>query len=200
MCGPKGKHDRDRTVYRHGTDDGTVTLGGRCVEVERPRMRTKDGDEEVPLRTYQHSPLLCGAALRNPGHRLAVHRDRRRLRLRLGGAANLRAQPALPALPAVASPRRRRAQGGRLETAEVTTDNGSEFRSKDFGQTVSQLGARQRFIKAGRPNSNGSPGTEPSPPRCRDAHPSPRTARPPHPSRPSFRDDHQFTSPGGALP
>ncbi|MBV9005020.1 MAG: transposase family protein [Solirubrobacterales bacterium] len=91
-----------------------------------------------------------------------------------------------------------KAAGWKLQ--EVTTDNGSEFRSKDFGQTVSQLGARQRFIKAGRPNSNGSPGTEPSPPRCRDAHPSPRTARPPHPSRPSFRDDHQFTSPGGALP
>jgi transposase InsO family protein len=31
---------------------------------------------------------------------------------------------------------------------EVTTDNGSEFRAKDFGAT-------QRFIRAGRPNSNG---------------------------------------------
>jgi transposase-like protein len=31
-----------------------VTLGGRRVEVERPRMRTKDGDQEVPLRTYEH--------------------------------------------------------------------------------------------------------------------------------------------------
>jgi transposase InsO family protein len=38
---------------------------------------------------------------------------------------------------------------------EVTTDNGSEFRSHQFGDTVEQLGARQRFIKAGRPNSNG---------------------------------------------
>jgi transposase InsO family protein len=46
-----------------------------------------------------------------------------------------------------------KAAGWKLQ--EVTTDNGSEFRSKDFGQTVSQLGARQRFIKAGRPNSNG---------------------------------------------
>jgi putative transposase len=54
VCGPKGKHNPDRTAYRHGTDDGTVTLGGRRVEVERRRMRTKDGDEEVPLRTYQH--------------------------------------------------------------------------------------------------------------------------------------------------
>ena len=38
---------------------------------------------------------------------------------------------------------------------QVTTDNGSEFRSKDFGAAVDQLGARQFFIKAGRPNSNG---------------------------------------------
>jgi transposase InsO family protein len=45
------------------------------------------------------------------------------------------------------------AVGWRL--AEVTTDNGSEFRAKDFGATVRRLGGRQRFIRAGRPNSNG---------------------------------------------
>jgi transposase InsO family protein len=38
---------------------------------------------------------------------------------------------------------------------EVTTDNGSEFRSKRFGEAVETIGARQRRIKAGRPNSNG---------------------------------------------
>jgi transposase InsO family protein len=38
---------------------------------------------------------------------------------------------------------------------EVTTDNGSEFRARQFGAAVEQLGARQRFIHAGRPNSNG---------------------------------------------
>jgi transposase InsO family protein len=38
---------------------------------------------------------------------------------------------------------------------EVGTDNGSEFRSRQFGDAVEDLGARQRFIKAGRPNSNG---------------------------------------------
>jgi transposase-like protein len=54
VCGPKGKHDLDRVAYRHGTDDGEVTLGGRRVQVERPRMRTKDGSAEVPVRTYEH--------------------------------------------------------------------------------------------------------------------------------------------------
>jgi transposase InsO family protein len=38
---------------------------------------------------------------------------------------------------------------------EVTTDNGSEFRARDFRQAIDELGVRQRFIRAGRPNSNG---------------------------------------------
>jgi transposase InsO family protein len=46
-----------------------------------------------------------------------------------------------------------RAAGWRLR--EVTTDNGSEFRSVEFAEVVERLGARQRRIKAGRPNSNG---------------------------------------------
>lgn len=54
VCGPRGKHDPDRVAYRHGSDDGQVTLGGRRVPVERPRMRSKDGESEVPCRTYEH--------------------------------------------------------------------------------------------------------------------------------------------------
>jgi putative transposase len=53
VCGPKGKHDPDRVAYRHGSDDGQVTLGGRRVAVERPRMRAKDGGE-LPLGIYEH--------------------------------------------------------------------------------------------------------------------------------------------------
>lgn len=54
VCGPKSKDDPDRVAYRHGLDDGEVTLGGRCVPVQRPRMRTQDGGSEVPLATYEH--------------------------------------------------------------------------------------------------------------------------------------------------
>jgi len=43
--------------------------------------------------------------------------------------------------------------GWRLQ--EVTTDNGSEFASRQFGAAVEALGARQWRIKAGNPNSNG---------------------------------------------
>jgi transposase InsO family protein len=46
-----------------------------------------------------------------------------------------------------------KAAGWRLR--EVTTHNGSEFRAREFGAAVDALGAHQRFIKAGRPNSNG---------------------------------------------
>ncbi len=46
-----------------------------------------------------------------------------------------------------------KAAGWRLR--EVTTDNGSEFRAREFGAAVKEVGARQRRIKAGRPNSNG---------------------------------------------
>src|SRR5450432_3307980 len=54
VCGPRGKHDPDRVAYRHGSDDGEVTLGGRRVAVTRPRMRSKDGEAEVAVRTYEH--------------------------------------------------------------------------------------------------------------------------------------------------
>jgi putative transposase len=54
VCGPRGRHDPDRIAYRHGSDEGEVTLGGRRVPVTRPRMRSKDGEEEVAVRTYEH--------------------------------------------------------------------------------------------------------------------------------------------------
>jgi putative transposase len=54
VCGPKGRHDAERAATRWSTESGSVTLGGRRVPVERPRMRTPDGGQEVPLRTYGH--------------------------------------------------------------------------------------------------------------------------------------------------
>src|SRR5260221_1028494 len=47
-----------------------------------------------------------------------------------------------------------RAHGWRLE--RVLSDNGSEFRSAEFGDTLADLGARQTFIRAGRPATNGA--------------------------------------------
>jgi putative transposase len=54
VVGPKGRHDSERTPVRHGHEAGEVTLGGRCVPVERPRARSADGEAEVKLQTYEH--------------------------------------------------------------------------------------------------------------------------------------------------
>ena len=50
-AGVKGKHNPEREAVRHGTGKGSVTLGGRRVEVTRPRARTVEG-REVPLQAY----------------------------------------------------------------------------------------------------------------------------------------------------
>ncbi len=65
LVGPKGKHRSDRTAYRHGSERRSVTLGGRLVEVERPRARGRDGTE-LALATYAavaDRDLLSQAAL-----------------------------------------------------------------------------------------------------------------------------------------
>ena len=52
-CGPRGKHDPDRTATRHGTEAGSVTLGGRRVPISRPRVRAVDGSGELPVPAYE---------------------------------------------------------------------------------------------------------------------------------------------------
>jgi len=51
-CGVKGHHDPERTATRHGHEAGSVSLGGRRVPVERPRMRASDGAGELPVPSY----------------------------------------------------------------------------------------------------------------------------------------------------
>jgi transposase-like protein len=53
LVGPKGRHLPGRTAVRHGSEPGQVTLGGRRVRVQRPRVRTADGTRELPVPTYQ---------------------------------------------------------------------------------------------------------------------------------------------------
>ena len=54
LCGPKGRHDSERTAVRHGHEDGSVALGGRKVAVRRPRVRSTDGSGEVEIPAYEH--------------------------------------------------------------------------------------------------------------------------------------------------
>ena len=65
LAGPKGKHDPERQAYRHGQESRQVTLGGRRVQVDKPRVRSVD-NEEVELRTFHTfagRDLLSAAAL-----------------------------------------------------------------------------------------------------------------------------------------
>jgi putative transposase len=68
LAGPKGKHDPDRTAVRHGHEQGSVTLGGRRVGVQRPRVRAADGSGELQVAAYQ---LFSGTELLG---RLALER------------------------------------------------------------------------------------------------------------------------------
>lgn len=62
VAGVKGRHNPDRMAVRHGTDPAKVPMGGRMVEVRKPRVRTADGTAEVPLETWAavaSRDLLC---------------------------------------------------------------------------------------------------------------------------------------------
>jgi putative transposase len=52
LVGPKGRHQPNRAAVRHGTQPGRVTLGGRKIGVDRPRVRSADGARELPLPTW----------------------------------------------------------------------------------------------------------------------------------------------------
>ena len=53
VCGPKGRHDPQRTATRWGHEPGSASLGGRRVAVSRPRMRATDGSGELPVPAYE---------------------------------------------------------------------------------------------------------------------------------------------------
>jgi putative transposase len=54
VVGPKGKWNPERAAKRHGHERGSMTLGGRRVQVSRPRMRTADDERELPVGTYDY--------------------------------------------------------------------------------------------------------------------------------------------------
>jgi putative transposase len=79
LVGPKGRHNPDRSAVRHGTQPGKVTLGGRRVRVDRPRVRSADGTAELPLATWQafaSTELLDQLALERMLAKLSTRRYR----------------------------------------------------------------------------------------------------------------------------
>jgi putative transposase len=77
LVGPRGRHNPERTAVRHGTEPGQVTLGGRRVRVRRPRVRTADGAQELPVPSYQafaSTELLSELALERMLAKLSCRR------------------------------------------------------------------------------------------------------------------------------
>jgi len=52
-AGKRGKHNKNRNAYRHGTEQSSVVLGGQKVKIEKPRLRSKD-NQEVSLDILNH--------------------------------------------------------------------------------------------------------------------------------------------------
>lgn len=78
LVGLRGKHDAGRMGYRHGDEKRQLTLGGRRVEVRRPRARSKE-KTEVELKSYEFfasRDLLDEAALNRMLNGLATRRYR----------------------------------------------------------------------------------------------------------------------------
>ena len=79
LTGPKGVHDPDRVAVRHGTEAGSVALGGRQVPVRRPRVRTADRSAEVAVPAYElfaSTELLGELALERMMAKLSTRRYR----------------------------------------------------------------------------------------------------------------------------
>src|SRR5438132_10977914 len=51
ICGPRYQHQAERAATRTGTAQSEVVLGGRKVQIRRPRVRANG--QEVVLPTFQ---------------------------------------------------------------------------------------------------------------------------------------------------
>ncbi|MFY9119107.1 MAG: IS256 family transposase [Syntrophomonadaceae bacterium] len=75
MAGPKGKHDPNRTAYRHGFQDTTVPMGNQRLAIKRPRVRSIGTEEELPIPSYEvfaNDDELLEAALNRMLHGLST--------------------------------------------------------------------------------------------------------------------------------
>jgi putative transposase len=79
LAEPKGRHQPDRAAVRHGTEAGSVAVGGRRVPVRRPRVRAVDGSGELAVEAYEAfsgSDLLGEIALERMMAKLSTRRYR----------------------------------------------------------------------------------------------------------------------------
>ena len=53
VAGPKGKHNPDRTAYRHGSQKTSIPMGSQRIDIERPRVRSLETKQELPIPSYE---------------------------------------------------------------------------------------------------------------------------------------------------
>lgn len=82
FCGPAGIwQGKQRTAYRYGHEQGRVVLGGRKVQLRRPRVRSVGGEElplpswvamrqEDPLHERAYEQMVVGVSTRKYGRSL----------------------------------------------------------------------------------------------------------------------------------
>ncbi len=102
VVGPKGRHDPERSAVRHGHEAGEVTLGGRRVGVERPRVRATDGSGRSGSPCTATLPTATGSR-GSPARTPPPARGRHGARWSPGTARPGRAVPAVPAVPCPAA-------------------------------------------------------------------------------------------------
>lgn len=87
-AGPKGKHNPARKAHHWGTAPSEVVLGGSKVAVERPRVRSTDGEElslpsfeaasrEEILEATMMEAIICGVSSRSYGRVVKATTERR---------------------------------------------------------------------------------------------------------------------------
>ena len=87
LAGPKGKHDPNRTAYRHGSQATTIPMGNQRLAMERPRVRSLDTNQELPIPSYESfanddqlleaalNRMLYGMSTRDYGHGIEDYSD-----------------------------------------------------------------------------------------------------------------------------
>jgi transposase-like protein len=71
LCGSRYERSATRTVTRHGSQSGVVTIAGQKLPIERPRVRSVDQRQEIPLAAYdllQQPDAMPEAALKRMVH------------------------------------------------------------------------------------------------------------------------------------
>jgi len=52
LAGERYRHQPDRKATRWGSDEGHAIFAGRKVAIDKPRVRSRDGSQELPLSRW----------------------------------------------------------------------------------------------------------------------------------------------------